>query len=43
MDKKKGEKKTTNEKPLSLYPLKTEDALKKLLQVSPPPKKKKPK
>jgi hypothetical protein len=39
MDKKTGEKKTTNEKPLSLYPLKTEDALKKLLQI-PPPKKK---
>ncbi|HTY11808.1 MAG TPA: hypothetical protein VMF88_12140 [Bacteroidota bacterium] len=38
MDKKTGEKKTTNEKPLSLFPLKAEDALKKLLQVSPPKK-----
>jgi hypothetical protein len=42
MDKKTGEKKTTNEKPLSLYPLKPEDALKKFLQI-PPPKKSKAK
>jgi hypothetical protein len=41
MEKKSGEKKTTNEKTISLYPLKPEDALKKLLQTVPPPKKKK--
>jgi len=38
MEKKKREKKITNEKPISLYPLKTEEALKKLL-TTPPPKK----
>jgi hypothetical protein len=33
--KKKTETKTTNEKPISLYPLKPEEVLKKLLQVKP--------
>jgi hypothetical protein len=42
MEKKAGEKKTTNEKPVSLHPLKTEEALRRLLEIK-PPKKKKPK
>ncbi|MCI0708456.1 MAG: hypothetical protein L0Y80_13340 [Ignavibacteriae bacterium] len=40
--KERKEKRTTNEKPISLYPLSTEEAIKKLLQA-PAPKKKKPK
>jgi hypothetical protein len=40
MEKKKGEKKTTIEKTIPLYPLKAQDALKKLLQVPPPINKK---
>jgi hypothetical protein len=32
--KKRDEKKITNEKPISLYPLKPEEALKRLLEVS---------
>jgi hypothetical protein len=35
-DDKEHEKKTTNEKPVSLYPLTTDEALKALLQVKPP-------
>ncbi len=41
MEKKAKEKKTTNEKPISLYPLTQKEALKKLLQVQPPKQKKK--
>jgi hypothetical protein len=39
----KDEKKTTNEKPVSLAPLDFQEALKGLLQVKPEPKEKKPK
>jgi len=40
MEKKKREetKKTTNEKPLSLYPLTPKNALKRLMEVEPPKK-----
>lgn len=38
-EKKKGKRKVTYEKPISLYPLKPEEALRKLLQT--PPEKKK--
>jgi hypothetical protein len=38
-----GTTKTTSEKPVSLYPLGFEDALKSLMQVPPPPKGKKSK
>jgi len=41
MEKKTRNKKTTYEKPISLYPLEPEKALKKLLEVSPPKKGKK--
>ena len=34
-------KKKTNEKPLSVYPLKTDDVLKALVDTKPPKKKKK--
>jgi hypothetical protein len=37
--KKKGKRKKTYEKPISLYPLKPEEVLKKFLQI--PPEKKK--
>ena len=40
MEKKTKDKKITNEKPISLYPLSPEEALKKLLGTSPPPKEK---
>ena len=43
MEKKKREKKTTNEKPISLYPLTAEEALKKFLQTPLPQKRKKKK
>lgn len=33
-NKKQSETKVTNEKPISLYPLKFEEALKKILQVT---------
>ena len=41
--KKKEEvgRKSTNEKPISLYPLTPEEALKKILTIKPPQKKKK--
>jgi len=40
--KEKGkEKKQTSEKPISLYPMKPEEALRKLLQIHPPYKKRK--
>lgn len=38
MEKKTREKKITNEKPISLFPLSAEEALKKLLQIPPPVK-----
>jgi hypothetical protein len=37
---KKDEQKVTNEKPISLYPLQPEEAIKKLLQITPSKKKK---
>lgn len=39
----KEEKKVTNEKPVSLYPLDFREALNALLKVKPKPKEKKPK
>ena len=43
MKEKKPEKKTTNEKPISLHPFTAEEILKKFLQTPPPKKKKKKK
>lgn len=43
MEKKTGEKKITNEKPLSLYPFKPDEVLKKFLQIPAPTKKPKKK
>jgi hypothetical protein len=42
MEKETGKKKVTNEKPISLYPFKPEEVLKKFLEI-PPEKKKKTK
>lgn len=41
MKEKAGEKKITNEKPLSLHPHRVEEVLKKFLQTPPPEKVKK--
>ena len=38
MKKKESDTHTHNEKPLTLYPLSMDEALKEVLQVKPPPK-----